>query len=201
MPGKISVKFVAFFVAFSGTVFSAAAAKHVHVPRRCPVKTHNQSVDGTVFSTPDAQSDVLPAFVGKKGQPLTMEMEPRLAGFDHARLLTNLTKDQQKQIKTLQDDTNMGVQALQEHINVLNQRLDVVKAHPEMKIVVQQQPLPGANEIKAEITDLRKNIQQKRRDASQQLEAILTEEQRDQIKRMRRGELVHDISERKESEK
>jgi hypothetical protein len=179
---------------------SPAVAKHVHVPKHCPVKLHSGSVD-TVFSTPDAQSDVVPAFVGKKGQPINSDMEPRLAGFDHARLLTDLTKDQQKQIKTLQDGTNMTVQAMQEHINVLNQRLDVLKAHPHEKVIVQEQQLPDTDQIKSEIAQLRKNIQEKRRDASQQLETILSEEQLDRIKRMRRGELMHEISERKESEK
>jgi hypothetical protein len=95
----------------------------------------------------------------------------------------------------------MAVQSLQEHIAILNQKLDVVRAHAKEKVIVQNDPLPKADDIRTEIADLRKNIQQKRRSASESLEFILTEPQRKQIERMRRGELLEDVSDRKESER
>lgn len=169
-----------------------AIAKRVHVPKHCPVKAHRTAVEDNVFSSPDAQSDVLPGFVGKKGQPLNAEMEPKLPGFEHTRLLSDLTKEQQKRITSLQQTTNMAVQAIQEHISVLNQRLDVVKAHLHEKVIVQGQTLQEADAIRAEIAELRKNAQNKRADASRELESILTEQQRELIQRMRRGEVVRD---------
>lgn len=171
----------------------SAIAKRVHVPKHCPVKAHRTPVEDNVFSSPDAQPDVLPAFVGKKGQPLNAEMEPRLPGFEHAKLLSDLTKEQQRRISSLQQATNMAVQAIQEHIAVLNQRLDVVKAHPREKVMVQGQTLPEVDAIRTEIAELRKNVQTKRTEASRELESILTEQQREQIQRMRRGEVLPDL--------
>jgi hypothetical protein len=166
-------------------------AKRVKVPKRTPVK--KQDCDAELFSTPDAEGDVVPAFVGKKGQPINMDMEPRIAGFEHAKLLSDLTAEQKRKINALQSETNMAVQAIQEHINSLNQKLDVVKGHPSEKIIIQSDSLPNRDQIKSEIAELRKKIQDKKRAAAQQLETILTVEQKDQIKRMRHGELLRDM--------
>lgn len=154
-------------------------AKGVHVPKHCPVKSH-QSTECTVFSSPDSQDSVLAEFVGKKGQPLNSEMD-RVYAFDPKKLLSDLTAEQNQKIKAVQDGTNLSVQAVQEQIASLDKKSNA-----------------------PQISDLRKQIVDLRRESSKQLEAILSDSQRDQLQRMRHGEFVCDMTEitgRKESDK
>lgn len=151
------------------------------------------AAETTVFSSPDAQPDVVPGFVGKGGKAVHVEMEDRLPEFAHARLLENLTSQQTKAIDKLQRDTNTRVQAIQEYIDSLKQKLDVAKAHPNLVIYVQNEPLPRPTDIRAEIEDARKRIERKRQDALHQLSTILTEEQMAHIKRIRQGELLQPL--------
>jgi hypothetical protein len=144
----------------------------------------------TVFSSPDAEPDVVPAFVGKGGKPINTERPPRLAGFEQAKLLSDLTPDQRRRINQLQSDTNERVRAVQEHLNAVQQKLNVAKAHPSEIMMVQGDVLPKPSELKAEIAELRENIQRKRREAVEELGKILTPTQREEIERMRQGELL-----------
>jgi hypothetical protein len=145
-----------------------------------------------VFSSPDAEPDVIPAFVGKGGKPVQLDRPPRLPGFEQTRLLNDLTADQKKRISQLQSDTNERVRAVQEHLAVVQKKLDVAKAHPNETLTIQGASLPKPSELKAEIAELRKSIEQKRREANEELSKILTQAQRDQIENMMRGQLILD---------
>ncbi len=183
MQSLISISIVILLI---GLVHQPLAAK--------PRKSARVQTQPTMFSTPDAEADVLPTFVTAKGQPMTLQAHPRLPGFQHVKLLKGLTVEQKRAIANLESDTNIRIHALQEHMAVLNQRLDVAKAHPDEMVFVQYTYLARPAVLKKEIAELRKAIDLRRREAEKSLSALLTENQLNQIDRMRQGQLVQDVT-------
>lgn len=157
-----------------------------------PSKSAELQTQPTMFSTPDAETDVVPTFVTPKGQPLPLQSQTRLPSFRHAKLLKSLTVEQKKAIANLESDTNIRIQALQERLAHLNQRLDVAKAHPDDMVFVQFTYLASPTKLKQEIAGLSQDIDSRRHQAEVTLSSLLTEEQRQQIERMKDGQPVPD---------
>lgn len=144
-----------------------------------------------IFSSPDADSDVVPTFIGSGGKPINADKESRMPGFDTVKGIPSLTKEQRKSIDDVQKDLNIRVSALRDHITTLQAELEVAKGHPEDKVVIQNKTLSKTDDLRRQINDLRKEIEIKQRDGVGNVVAtILTDEQRELLAKMRRGEFV-----------
>jgi hypothetical protein len=151
----------------------------------------------TIFSSPDADGDVVPQFVGKNGQPLSTGRALKTPGLSEIRQLPSLTKQQREEIAQIQTELNLRLSSLREHISSLEARLDVMKGHPDEHIELRfpgarTEVLPTAKELKTKITALKIEIAVKQKEAAEKAFKSLTETQLEEYRAMRHGELLID---------
>src|SRR5262245_52414429 len=88
----------------------------------------------TIFSSPDADKQVVPTFIGKNGQPFNAGRDPKTSGLAETRQLPSLTKEQRQQLDKLQKELNLRISSLRENVRLLESKLDLVKGHPGDRI-------------------------------------------------------------------
>lgn len=142
----------------------------------------------SLFSSPDADSRVVPTYVTKGGRPVNVEAP--VAEFLRVKSIPSLTKAQLALVDKLQQKTISETLLDREQVMRLQQRLVVVKGHPKSKILIQHQPIPCEVELTIEIAKLKYEIAERLKEAGIQLQEILTAEQRADLVRMRHGEML-----------
>lgn len=171
--------------AIGATFVTAIVVEPAQAKRKTNLPSSN------IFSSPDSDGDVVPTFVGAGGKPMNANKELRMPQFDTIKAVPSLTKDQRKLVDDAQKDLNTRVSGLRDHITSLQAELEVAKAHPEEKVVIQDKTISKMDDLRRQISDLRKQIDTKQKEALQSVVAtVLTDEQRELLARMRRGEFI-----------
>lgn len=173
----------------------AVAVWAIGIGATLPVHAKKTALEKTIFSSPDADRDVTPTYVGKNGQPFNAGRDLRTQGLNTVRQITSLTKEQRVKLNTLQSELNLRVSSLREHIVLLQGKLDVAKGHPGAEITIGKpgelgETLPNAITIRRQISGLQHDIESKQRDAADAALALLTPAQVEEYGQMRRGELM-----------
>lgn len=103
--------------------------------------------------------------------------------FDQLRKLSDLTADQKKRLQRIETEDTMRVQALQDHIDALQRRIDAILAHPpQTTIYIQNQALPRLSDMRRELAELKSKLAAQRCETLKQLDSTLTVKQLQSLK-------------------